>query len=231
MAYRMLELEAVLLGQLYTAYSREELVRIGYRTGDNMLLVATGRLPMGDGSRRLNEVYLSQVARAQRWIGCYHQRRCGWEMLSVGRFWRGGAAAVTVVLLLGAGCGSPDARAARDLANTVKIEGYRKLGDQRKGETTLLYFVGPTGVDLREAVMARNWLPGPPPPGLPEVGAFKWVLAGSANTEDHRCELAVSTLRPGFENVAIRLDDEQKQDLAAGSITYVEIACVCAGAP
>ena len=122
-------------------------------------------------------------------------------------------------------------RAGRDLADTVKIDGYRNLAEQHKGETTLLYFVGPAGVDLQQAVKARNWSPAPPPSGLPEAGAYKWVFAGSANTDDHGCELAVSTLRPGFENVAIELDDEQKRDLAARRLTYVEIASMCAGTP
>jgi hypothetical protein len=142
----------------------------------------------------------------------------------------GGILAATVVLLVSA-CASPDTRAGRDLADTVRIEGLRKVSEEHKGETTLLYFVGPASVDLRKAVKARNWSPEPPPSGLPEVGAYKWVLAGSANTDNHHCNLAVSTLRPGFENVAIELDDKQKQELAAGRLTYVEVASVCAGAP
>jgi hypothetical protein len=153
-------------------------------------------------------------------------------MLRIGRLWRGGlVGAAVVLLLLGSGCASPDTRAGRDLADTVKVDGYRKLSEKHMGETTLLYFVGPTGVDLHQAVTARNWSPGPPPSGLPEAGPFKWVIAGSANTEDHRCELAVSTLRPGFENVAIELDDKQRRDLVAGRFTYVRVACMCAGAP
>jgi len=152
-------------------------------------------------------------------------------MLRIETLCRGGLAAATAALLLVSGCASPDTRAGRDLADTVKIDGYRKLAEKHKGEATLLYFVGPAGVDLQQAVKARNWSPALPPSGLPEAGAYKWVIAGSANTDDHHCELAVSTLRPGFENVAIQLDDEQKRHLAAGRLTYVEVASMCAGAP
>lgn len=77
MAYLMMDLEAMLPARLNTTYSREELVRMGYRTKPrHMLSVATGRLPMGDESRRLNDVYLNQVARAQRWIGYYYTKQC-----------------------------------------------------------------------------------------------------------------------------------------------------------
>ena len=84
MAYRMMDLEAMLPGRLNTTYSRGELVRMGYRTGeDNMLAVATGQLPMGAESRRLNDVYLTQVARAQRWIGYYYTNQCAGGTCSV----------------------------------------------------------------------------------------------------------------------------------------------------
>jgi hypothetical protein len=67
----------MLPAQLNTTYSREELIRMGYRTGvKNMLEVATGLSPMGDDSRRLNDVYLKQVARAQRWIGYHYADQC-----------------------------------------------------------------------------------------------------------------------------------------------------------
>jgi RHS repeat-associated protein len=84
MAYRMMDLEAMLPAQLNTTRSRGELVRMGYRTGErNMLSVATGQLPMGNESRRLNDVYLNQVARAQRWIGYYYARQCMGGICSV----------------------------------------------------------------------------------------------------------------------------------------------------
>lgn len=160
-----------------------------------------------------------------------HKAMREWNMQRIGMLWRVGLAVATAALLLGSSCASPDTRAGRDLADTVKIDGYRKLSEKHRGETTLLYFVGPAGVDLHQAVTARNWSPEPPPPGLPEVGAYEWVITGSANTEDHRCELAVSTLRPGFEDVAIELGDKQKRNLVAGRLTYVEVASMCAGAP
>jgi hypothetical protein len=78
---------------------------------------------------------------------------------------------------------------------------------EHRAETTLLYFVGPAGVDLSQAVTARSSSPEPPPSELPEVGAFEWLLVSSPDTDDYGCSLVVSTLRPGFESVAIELDD------------------------
>ena len=67
----------MLPAQLNTTYSREELIRMGYRIGvKNMLEVATGQSPTGDESRRLNDVYLKQMPRAQRRIRYYNSDQC-----------------------------------------------------------------------------------------------------------------------------------------------------------
>jgi hypothetical protein len=86
----------------------------------------------------------------------------------------------------------------------VKIDGYRKLAEKHRGETTLLYFVGPAGVDLHQAVTARNWSPEPPPPGLPEVGAYEWVITGSAKHRGPR-------LQPGGKQAAARLRERRNR--------------------
>lgn len=130
------------------------------------------------------------------------------------------------------GCGaSPETRAGRDLADTVKIEGYRKLSEQHKAETTLLYFVGPPQVDLARAVSAQGWSPQPPSSNLPDTGPYKRVAEGYANTDRHACRVVVSTLRPGYESSAVELSKQEQQELAEGRLLYVEVASFCAGTP
>lgn len=137
-----------------------------------------------------------------------------------------------MALLLMSGCGvSSEAKAAGELADTIKIEGYRKLSEERKAETALLYFVGPPGVDLLRAVSARGWSPQPPPSGQPDTGAFKWVAHSSADSGGHRCSVMVRTLRPGYESSAVDLSEEEKREVAEGKLVYVEVASVCAEAP
>jgi len=151
-------------------------------------------------------------------------------VVAVKRNGRTVVAYVAVALLLVSACGvSPDARTSRELADTVKIEGYHRVSESHKAETTLLYFVGPPGIDLPRAVSARGWSPEPPPSGLPEGGAYKWVAFSSANSDKHRCSVVVSTLRPGFESSAIELSDAEKRELAEGRLVYVKVVCICAG--
>lgn len=142
-----------------------------------------------------------------------------------------GAIAMVVALVV-SGCGvSPETRAGRDLADTVKIDGYRRLAEQHKAETTLLYFVGPPGVDLTRAASARGWSPQPPSSNLPDAGSYKRVAEGYANTDKHACRVVVSTLRPGYESSAVELSKQEQRELAEGRLVYVEVACFCAGGP
>jgi hypothetical protein len=160
MAYRMMDLGAMLPAQLNTTYSRKELIRMGYRTGvKNMLEVATGQSPDGRREpaprRRLSQTGGPSAAMDRLLL---HGPMCERNMLRIGTLCRGGLVAATAVLLLVSGCASPDTRAGRDLADTVKIDGYRKLAEKHKGETTLLYFVGGAGVDLQQAAAVLNGL-------------------------------------------------------------------------
>jgi len=67
MAYHMQDLQNALPAELKTTFSRNELIRFGYRTGvGNMQDVATGRLPMGEESVENNQMFLKQYARAGR---------------------------------------------------------------------------------------------------------------------------------------------------------------------
>lgn len=130
------------------------------------------------------------------------------------------------------GCAvSPETREGRNLADTVKIEGYRRLSEQHKAETTLLYFVGQPGVDLTRAVSARDWSPQPPPTNLPNAGAYKSVVESSVNIDKNICHVVVSTLRSGFESAAIELTKQEQRDIAEGRLVYVQVACFCARAP
>lgn len=107
------------------------------------------------------------------------------------------------------GCaGSSETGAGRDLADTVKIQGYRELYTEHQAETTLTYFVGPAGVDLKQAVSAKGWSPEPPDSSLPDTGAYKRVAEGYASNDKHRCRVVVSTLRPGFEASTMKLSKD-----------------------
>ncbi|WP_344300529.1 DNRLRE domain-containing protein [Paractinoplanes deccanensis] len=76
MAYHLKDLQDALPAELKTSYSKSELVRMGYRAGEeNMLLVATGT-PMGQESVDNNKIFMSQYARAGRWINYYYQSQC-----------------------------------------------------------------------------------------------------------------------------------------------------------
>jgi hypothetical protein len=141
----------------------------------------------------------------------------------------GGLAAVALMV---SGCAvSPEARAGRELAETVKVKGYRKVYDRHPAAGTELYFIGPPGVDLSKAVSARNWSPEPPSSGLPDTGLYKRVAEGSANTDKHACRVVVSTLRPGYEPPSVELSKKEQQDVADGKQVYVRVTCYWAGAP
>lgn len=78
MAYHMQDLAAALPEQLNTTYSREELIRFGYRTGvQNMVDVASGRLPMGAESVANNQMYLGVYAQATRFVQRHNSSQCG----------------------------------------------------------------------------------------------------------------------------------------------------------
>jgi len=135
------------------------------------------------------------------------------------------------VLTLSACARSTEAQAAADLADTVKIDGYRKIHDRQKGASTELYFVGPPGVDISQVFSARDWSPEPPPSDLPEVGAFKMVADSTIASGGLQCVVVVSTLRQGFESVAVYLNDEERGDLADGRLVYVKVNTYCAAPP
>ncbi|XVV15065.1 hypothetical protein ACQP2X_12205 [Actinoplanes sp. CA-131856] len=130
-------------------------------------------------------------------------------------------------LLLAAGCGSPDARASRDLVDEVKVDGYRRAADYAKGNTSEVSFVGPSGVNLETAVSVTGWSPGPPLEGFPDTPAFEWVIYGSARSGDRDCVALVKKLRRGKEQFATGLSSQEMQDLTAGQLDYVEISFVC----
>ncbi|MFF5078388.1 hypothetical protein ACFY36_15165 [Actinoplanes sp. NPDC000266] len=85
MAYRLKDLgDALPDEQNYRSdYTRTELARMGYRAGvDNMNKVATGQYPMGDESRKNNEIFKTQLTRARVYIDFYKEyyepeRDCG----------------------------------------------------------------------------------------------------------------------------------------------------------
>ncbi|MFF5075547.1 RHS repeat domain-containing protein [Actinoplanes sp. NPDC000266] len=76
MAYRLKDLgDALPDEQNYRSdYTRTELARMGYRAGvDNMNLVATGQYPMGDESRKNNEIFRTQLTRARVYINFHEE--------------------------------------------------------------------------------------------------------------------------------------------------------------
>jgi hypothetical protein len=78
MAYRMQDLGNMLPAQLKTSYSRQELIRFGYRSpADQMVDIAVGADRMDVESAANNQMFLRQSARAQRWIDYYYADRCG----------------------------------------------------------------------------------------------------------------------------------------------------------
>jgi hypothetical protein len=135
--------------------------------------------------------------------------------------------------LLVSGCEvSSETSAGRELAQTVRIEGYRKVFDRHLGAGTELYFIGPPGVDLTRAVSARDWSPQPPSSGLPDSGLYKRVAEGSANTDKYGCRVVVSVLRPGYKPSSVgRMTEREQQDVADGKLVYVRVSCYCAGPP
>jgi hypothetical protein len=146
-----------------------------------------------------------------------------------GRSARRGGLAIVAALVLLAGCTiPPDVRAARELASTISIEGYRKAGEDREGEGThILFFVGPSDIDLATAVSARGWSPEPAPPGLPDNAIFTWILYSRADTDQWDCSVMFSTLRPDMGSSQSDLTDEEKRQVEAGELTYVKATCHC----
>ncbi|MFF5078387.1 hypothetical protein ACFY36_15160 [Actinoplanes sp. NPDC000266] len=130
-------------------------------------------------------------------------------------------------LLLAAGCGSPDVRASRDLADEVKVDGYRRASDYTKGNTARVSFVGPAGVNLETAVSVSGWSAGPAPGGFSDKIPFQWVLNGSARSGDRDCAVVVEKLRRGNEQLARGLSSQEMQDLTAGQLDYVNVSFIC----
>ncbi|MFC3744976.1 hypothetical protein ACFOS3_48740 [Paractinoplanes deccanensis] len=147
-------------------------------------------------------------------------------MRNARRMLRGGLTAAAV-LLLTAGCVSGNAGASRELADSIKVEGFRQLAEHHKADTTRLVFVGPAETDLSQAVQAKDWSPQPPPSGLPDTTPFEWVLQSAARSEGHDCTVMVRRLRPGNEALATELNAEEKRELSEGKLSYLEISSVC----
>jgi hypothetical protein len=73
MAHRLEDLQSGLQFNLDTTYSRNELIRLGYRsTWSSMMEVATGS-PMNPGSVANTQMFDVQYARAGRWLSYYNQ--------------------------------------------------------------------------------------------------------------------------------------------------------------
>jgi hypothetical protein len=132
-------------------------------------------------------------------------------------------------VLAASGCASPETTAGRNLAETVRIDGYRKVGTHHKAETTLLNFVGPPVADLPAAISADDWNPESPSPELPDVGVFKRIAASDAHSDKYKCRVVVSTLRARNASVASELSQEEQREIGAGRLVYVQVACFCAG--
>lgn len=122
---------------------------------------------------------------------------------------------------------SDEAKAGRELAGTVKIEGYRKVNVRYAGEGAELYFVGPPGIDPSKAVSARGWSPEPPIADLPDTGLFKWIAESEADTERYDCHVVVSTLRPGQKRPSVGVSEQEQQEVADGKLAYVLVTCSC----
>jgi hypothetical protein len=143
------------------------------------------------------------------------------------------ALAVGAILSLVAGCAaeSPELRASRELADSVQIAGYRRIYSKTAADTVQVYFLGPANVDLAQAVSARGWSPEPPPSKVPTNLEWRWVLAGHADDAEHICNVGVSTLRPDLAPAAADISEDEKQQVAAGQLLYVEVNCGCVGRP
>lgn len=141
---------------------------------------------------------------------------------------RAAALVVVAAVLLLSGCNNdPQTRMARDVAGTVRVDGFRKVGRENLDGSTIVYFVGPADADLQEAVRAHGFRPEPlPTSGLPDAGAFQWVIMGSVAGKEG-CRVMVGRLRPGFENDAIELSERQSRQLNDGTLAYVEVAVMC----
>jgi hypothetical protein len=137
------------------------------------------------------------------------------------------AAILMAALMLVAGCASSGAATSGSLADTVTVDGFRKVDEHRKADTTSYYFVGPPGTDLREAVSARDWAPQPAPGGFPSDTFYQWLLRSSADTGGYSCTVTVSRLNPKYSQLATGLTAAETQDVAAGRLDYVDVSSVC----
>src|SRR5262245_29308259 len=129
--------------------------------------------------------------------------------------------AVTLVL---SGCAiSADARAARDLAGTVKVQGFRWVDTSYRADTILLYFAGHPPGDLTDAVSARGWTPTASSPGA-DLGTYTRVASGDANYKNHACVVDVDVLQRKYPTVASELNKQDQQAVADGALLYVRVA-------
>lgn len=134
---------------------------------------------------------------------------------------------LAVGLSLMAGCGTSGAASSADLADTVTVDGFRKVDEYRKADTTSYYFVGPPGADLRKVVSARDWAPQPAPTGFPDTTNYEWLLKSNADIDGFTCTVVVQKLRPKFSQLASGLTAEEVRDVAAGRLDYLDVSSVC----
>jgi hypothetical protein len=137
------------------------------------------------------------------------------------------------VVVVAAACGRPDPAdiAQRELADSVRIEGFRRVEVEDRGGVTYLYLVGPINTDLNTAVSASRWHPVPIPSDWPNTDLhWEAVVRSVPMIEEFQCPTTLSRHRLVKPVDVTGLSQEELDSIAAGRLLYVQVSIYCGGA-